>query len=413
MTQCPLSSVFLSALLAALSACATAAETPSVRRAAWAVAPQDYNEVFPGGVVPAPAPQSFQGQSLRQVLRLSTGGDELRVRLSNLMGSAPLQIEGAHVAVAGSEPSAIDAATDTALAFSGQARATIGAGQELWSDPVSFHGAARTNLAVTLYFGAETPVATVHSLGMQSAFLSAGNALAAPAFANYETRSSYYFLTGVDVSSAASAPLVVAFGDSITDGLASTVDASRRYPDVLADRLGADPKLAESAVVNAGISGNRVLHDVVGPAAETRFARDALGPAGASHIIILIGINDIGFSNLAPEQAVSQADIIAGLGSLVDAAHSAGKRVYLATLTPFGGTMAPYYDDAGEAKREAVNAWIRNTADADGVIDFDAAVRDPSDPLSMLTAYNSGDHLHPNDAGYAVMAGSIDLDLFR
>lgn len=219
------------------------------------------DEVFPGGVIPAPAPQSFREQSLRQVLRVSAGGDELRVRLSNLMGSAPMQIEGAHVAVAGSAPSAIDAATDTALAFGGQGRATIGAGQELWSDPVRFHSTARSNRAVTLYFGAETPVATVHSL--------------------------------------------------------------------------------------------------------------------------------------------------------VSAAHGAGKKVYLATLTPFKGVMAPYYDDAGESKREAVNAWIRNTAEVDGVIDFDAALRDPSDPLSMLTAYNSGDHLHPNDAGYAAMAGSIDLGLFR
>jgi lysophospholipase L1-like esterase len=390
----------------------TGAAQAGERRASWAVSPQDYNAVFPGGAFPPPMPLAFENQSLRQIMRLSVGGKDVRVRFSNLFGSAPLTISGAHVARAASG-SAIDAASDSELKFSGQTSVTIPAGQERWSDPSALSVDSGADVAVTLFLSGSAPVATVHSVGQQTQYVTAGNALSAASFSDQETRTSYYWATGIDVVAPGSGGVIVTFGDSITDGVGSTRDANHRYPNYLAERLRADSSLAGYGVIDEGISGNRVLNDVVGPMAIGRFARDVTEQSGASHVIILIGINDLGFSGLVPAQAVTAAQVTDGLQTMIDQAQTRDLKVYLATLTPLQGTMAPYYSEQTEMLRGAINTWIRTEADVDAVIDFDRAVRDTANPLAMNPSYDSSDHLHPNDAGYQAMANAIDLALFR
>ncbi|MFE8597903.1 SGNH/GDSL hydrolase family protein [Archangium violaceum] len=396
-------------LAAGLSACGNTQRL----QATWTAAPQDYNEPFPVPGVPQPEPQSFQDQSIRHVMRVSAGGDKVRVRVSNLFGTAPVTLGGVHIARSTGGAS-INASTDTVLRFNGQESVTVPAGQEAWSDETSFSLPSQTDVAVTVYVPQTTSVATVHSQGQQTISVAAGNALGSATFTPTETRQSYYWVTGIDVLNDDARGIIVAFGDSITDGAYSTVDAANRYPDFLARRVAADPTLKGFSVVNQGIGGNRVLNDVIGTRALDRFQRDVLNTTGVTHAIILIGINDIGFGAFAPEQAVTADEIIAGLQTLVDQAKARNVAVFLGTLLPFKGTFPPYYSEETEAKRQAVNAWIRaNTAQARGIIDFDAATRDQADPLQMRPEYDSGDHLHPNDTGYEAMANAIDLTLFR
>jgi lysophospholipase L1-like esterase len=381
--------------------------------ASWAASPQDYAEAFPGGM--QPPPRNFSDQTIRHVVHLSAGGDELRVRVSNLFGTTPLSIDGVAVAPSNGGP-AIDAAASMPLAFGGAASVTIAPGEERWSDYVRFPVSAESDVAVSVFVGGSAPLSTLHSLGQQTAYIAAGDALAAATLPDDDTLTSYQWLTGVDVrgSSSRQVPrVIVAFGDSITDGFASTPDANHRYPNFLSARATAADAPAAFSVVNAGISGNRVLHDVVGPAGVGRYTRDVLGQTGVSDVIILLGINDIGFSGFAPDQEVSAEMITLALEAMVAAANASDVRVFLATLLPFEGTMAPYYSEAGEAKRQAVNDWIRSAGGVAGVIDFDALMRDPVDPLAMKAEFDSGDHLHPNDAGYAAMADSIDLAGFE
>lgn len=395
-----------------LAACSEEGDdAPSgTRRATWAAAPQDYNEVFPGGAFPAPPPLAFSDQSVRQIVRISSGGSGLRVRLSNRFGAEPLTLDGLHLALT-SGGSSIDPASDVALEFDGDSSVTIPAGQDVWTDIADVSVAAGVELALTLYVAGEVPVTTVHSAAQQTAYVTAGDALSDVSFANAETRTSYYWITGIDVVTPEEGGVIVAFGDSITDGVGSSVDASSRYPDLLARRLR-EAGMGGFGVVNEGISGNRVLSDVVGPSATSRFVRDVTEHAGATHVIILIGINDIGFSGFLGDGSLQASDVTRGLASLVEDAREAGLEVYLGTLTPLKGTMAPYYSESSELLRGEVNAWIRDQAEVDGVIDFDRAMQDPGDPLQMVPAFDSGDHLHPNDAGYETMAGTIDLGLF-
>jgi lysophospholipase L1-like esterase len=374
--------------------------------AVWTASPQSHAELLPFPDVPAPVPQTFSNQTVRQILHVSAGGDELRVQLSNLYGSAPLTIDAVGVAPSTGGGS-IDAAAEQRLTFAGAGAVTIPAGQAMWSDYASLALAPETDLAVSLFVGGEAPVGTVHSLGQQTVYVASGDVVSAAALPDTsDTRQSYYWLTEVDAVGQARPDVVVAFGDSITDGYNSTVDANTRYPNFLSQRLLDAAGPGKYSVVNAGISGNRVLNDVIGPAGVSRFQRDVLGVSGVTDVIILLGVNDIGFASFVPEQAVSAQAIIDGLSGLVGDANSFGAPVLLGTLLPFKG--AAYYDEAGEAKRQAVNAWIRSNADVLGVIDFDQVMQDSADPLSLSPAYDSGDHLHPNDQGYAAMASAID-----
>ena len=378
--------------------------------ASWTGALSDAFTALPGR--PAGTPQTFNDQTVRQVMRLSLGGNALRVKVSNLFGRAPITIQAARVAKSVGQ-SGIDPATDRALTFGGQGSITLAPGAEAYSDPVLLPTAPLENIAISMYFAGPTVVPTVHALGRQTAYFGSGNRVsdtgiaAAPA----DQRQSYYALAAVETASTEPANVVVTFGDSITDGFASTVDAAKRYPNQLDDRLKA-AGLPRVGVVNMVISGNRWLNDVAGPSGNSRFDREVLGVTGATHTIILLGINDIGFSvAAAPTQEVSAAQIIDSMATAVGKAKARGLKVYLGTLLPYKG--AGYYSEAGEAKRQAVNAWIRANRQVDGVIDFDQVMRNPADLLAMRPEYDSGDRLHPNDAGYGAMAAAIPLELLR
>ncbi|WP_172461915.1 SGNH/GDSL hydrolase family protein [Dyella jiangningensis] len=355
------------------------------------------------------------GQTIRQVVRISAGGTALRLRLSNLDGNGPLTIGPVHVA-SHTEGGATAPGTDHAVLFDGKPTTTLAKGEARWSDPVEMPVKPLQALAVSLYVPANGGVpSTIHSAGLATAYLTEqGDATASAQFPGTETNGSRFFLTDVDVAPAAEGATIVAFGDSITDGVGSNADAQQRWPDVLAAQLQADERFHGIGVANAGIGGNRILHDDFGPSALSRFDRDALDQANVRWIVLLEGINDIGSSGpqSKPDDRVSLEQITGGMKTLIQRAHARGIRIYGATLTPFRGASWPYHSAANEAKRKAVNEWIRHGGAFDAVIDFDKAVRDPSQTDRMLPAYDSGDHLHPNGAGYKAMAEAIDVGLF-
>jgi lysophospholipase L1-like esterase len=292
--------------------------------------------------------------------------------------------------------------------------------------PVALDVPARSDLAISIHLPRRTPATTVHGSAFQENYVAAGNVTGETTIRPTATVTSWYFLTGVRVAAPRSAGSVVALGDSITDGAITTVNANRRWPDQLARRFGADPDLAGLGVVNVGIGGNRILHDgtplrpfgpLFGQSALARLDRDVLAQPSARYLTVLLGINDIGHpsSGTAPaEEEVSVEDLIAGHRQIIERAHEHGIEVFGATLTPFEATVFPgYFTEEGEAKRQALNEWIRTSGEYDGVIDFDRAVRDPENPRRILPAYDSGDHLHPNDARMAAMAQAVPLELFR
>lgn len=378
--------------------------------ASWYASPQDYNESLNA----KPAAKSFTNQTLRQVLYVSGGGDQVRVRISNRIGTLPLTIDAVTIAESNGG-SAINLPTNTPITFQNVASVTIAPGADAVSDPAPLVVKANSNLAVSLYVKNTTPVTTVHSLGRQNNYVASGNTTTSEVLAFTETNQFFAWTTGLDVRKTDKPKVIVTFGDSITDGFASTVDANNRYPNFLSRRLAADTSVGPTIIINAGISGNRWKNDIVGPKGEGRFAQDVLGRAGITHTIILLGINDIGFSgSFAVGQEVTAIQIIAAIQSAVDQAKAKGVKALVATLTPFKGTNIPgYYSDVGEEKRIAVNNFIRTNPTIDGVVDFDMAIRNPADPGSILAKYDSGDHLHPNDTGYAAMANAIDISIFK
>jgi lysophospholipase L1-like esterase len=366
--------------------------------------------------VPGSSNSGFANQTVRHITHVSTAGNRLRVRLSNAYGTAPLNVGAAHVALQSSGASIVTG-SDRPLTFNGNRSITIPAGALVLSDPVDFDVPAFADLAVSIYFPGATGPITWHQLGVQTAYISTpGDFTAAAAMPIASTATSRFVLADVEVATARRTRAVVALGDSITDGYCSTVDANHRWPDYLSLRLNAKNAKNGMAVLNQGISGNRLLHDKFGPDALARYDRDALTQAGVTHIIVLEGINDIGLPGAfaLPAEEVSADEIIDGLQQLIERAHERRLMILGGTLTPFEGTTFPgYYTPAGELKRQTVNAWIRTKADFDAVIDFDQVVRDPRHPTRLLPAYDCGDHLHPNDAGYQAMADSINLKFFE
>ncbi|HWI83303.1 SGNH/GDSL hydrolase family protein [Ramlibacter sp.] len=361
--------------------------------------------------VPGAAPQvapTFNNQTVRQVLRLSLGGDTLRIKLSNLFGKAPLTFSGVRVARS-TGGSSIDVSSDFAVTFNGQTAVTVPVGGEVYSDIVPLATAPLANLAVSMYFAGAVTIGTIHPVARQTAYSIPGNQLSTGtlATASVDPWAPYYALAAVETSSTEATRLVVAFGDSHTDGVGSTTDAAKRFPNLLDDRLKA-AGLRRTGIVNEGIGGNRWLNDFAGPSGNSRLDRDLLNVPGATHAIILMGINDIGFSvSPAPSQDVTAEQITGAIANAVTRAKGRGIKVALGTLLPYKG--ADYFSAAGETKRQAVNAWIRASSGADAVIDFDAVMRSSADPAVLNPAYDSGDHLHPNDAGYAAMAAAVDL----
>jgi lysophospholipase L1-like esterase len=370
----------------------------------------------------------FSGTTLREIVHISAGGAQIRVRFTNAFGTDPLTISDAHVALSvgnasgtapGSAPgsvassAAILAGTDHAITFGGATSVNIPPGAELFSDPVALAVQPLSDLAVSFSLPSQVMRAeTFHSFACQDNFIANGDVSSVADLPDATKIFSWYFIDGVDVQAVDGSRAIVTLGDSITDGALSTHNANLRWPDLLAARLNGDPNLKNVSVLNVGIGGNRVLNEVAGPSALSRIDRDVLSQSGVRYVIILESINDIGrLSHITnPYDDITAQQLEMGLKQIADAAHEHGIKAVGATLTPYGG--AGYSSDKGEQVREAVNDWIRNSGTFDGVVDFDKATHDPANPTHFNAAYDSGDHLHPKDDGYKAMAGSIDLTLF-
>jgi lysophospholipase L1-like esterase len=370
---------------------------------------------FPPSMADSPqrvfATRGFSNQTVRMIARTSIGGRRLRVKLTNAFGAAPVIVGAAHIAVRAKE-SEIVPGTDRALTFGGNPGCTLGPGMVVLSDPVELNVAPVGDLAVSLYFPGQTGPPTSLMGGLHTAYISKeGDVTGQAAIADALTTQSYYFLAGVDVMAPAATSLIVAFGDSITEGARSTANTDHSWPALLGARLAQNKATANVAIVNLGIGGNRILRDQVGASALARFDRDVLSQAGVKWMMWLEGINDIGRGFQTPADAVTAEEIIAGYKQLIERAHTHGVKVIGCTLTPYEG--AGYSSEKGEAIREAVNTWIRTSKAYDAVVDFEAATRDPSNPKRFRADLDPGDHLHPNDAGYQAMADAVDLSLFK
>lgn len=345
-------------------------------------------------------------QTVRLIVHTSIGGDKVRIRVSNEYGDRSLVIGAAHIAVRDAG-SSINPSTDRTLTFSGNPSLRLRPGSIAFSDPVSLAVPALRDLAISIHVADSARLNTRHALALQTSYVRRGNVTSAREFVPDTTMFIWPFLVGVDVTNSAATGVIATIGNSITDGALSTRDANARWPNILAARLLASAEPVK-AVVNAGISGGRVLTYGAGASALARFDRDVLMTPGLTHVILLEGINDIARSAV---DGVTADEIIAGYRQLIVRAHDRGIAIVGATLTP-ASPRAPF-TPALEAKRAAVNAFVRNSGEFDGIIDFDQATRDPAYPLQFLPKYDSGDHLHPGDAGYRAMGEAIDLTLFR
>ncbi|MFF5301295.1 SGNH/GDSL hydrolase family protein [Streptomyces sp. NPDC013161] len=356
-------------------------------------------EAAPSGTAPAQP-----GASFRNVVHLSVGGSATRVRLTNRLGTAPLHLDAVTVALREAGPDAVPGSMRVAT-FAGAGTVTVPAGEDLVSDPVPLAVPDAADLLVTVHTPDDSGPATYHRAAGQTNYRAPqGNRTADVDGSAYTaTTTSWYYVTGVDVLDAPAAGSVVAFGDSLTDGNGSTRDANHRWPDRLAERLGTLPSYRRLGVLNAGISGNRLLRDDVGPSALSRLDADALSRSGVRVVILLEGINDIkGTPDATDPGAFEDA-----YRTLVSRAHARGIRVIGATLTPYGGSGG--YTAAREAVRQEINGFIRGGGPFDAVVDFDAAVRDPAQPQRILPGYDCGDHLHFNDGGMRALAETVDL----
>jgi lysophospholipase L1-like esterase len=396
------------ALAAAVGGGAPASAAPSGQEhwvTSWYAAPQPgWDGSF---LLPMNVPAWLDNQSLRETVRLSTGGRRIRLVFSNRYGREPVRLGGVRVGPAdGSAPS-------RALTFSGTPGTSIAPGAAITSDPVAVDLPPLAQLAVTSYLPSRTAVGSFHWGGQQTVQLAAGDAVALPRFPSDARIEGRLFLKAVLVEAPANARTVVAFGDSITDGNGSTPDANRRWPDLLAQRLAHDG----IAVANAGISGARLLKDGMGQSALARFEQDVLAQPGVSDVIVLLGTNDIGWpgSPFAPaERPVTLDDLTAGYRQLAAAAHARGVRITVGTLPPFEGALegtpyAGHYSIEKDRLRNRINGWLRTAGLFDAVVDFDLVLRDPAAPQRLRAAFDSGDHLHPGDAGYRAMADAIDI----
>jgi lysophospholipase L1-like esterase len=369
----------------------------------------------------------IEQQTVRQRVRVSVGGSQLRVRLSNEFGSTPLVIGTATVALS-KDAETVQAESLKPLTFDGRSSIVIPAGAPVLSDSVDLPVAAGAELSISLYFPGRVATPTLHGLALRRAVVSArGDFTRAMRVETHAASESSMLITTVLMPARRSQKLVVAFGDSITDGDGSTLDADRNWPSALARRLSKREGSAQTAVVNAGIAGNRLLSDgfgihALGVSALARFDRDVLAIPGVTHVVLLEGVNDLGFPGASlggqplagPAETRTVEDVISAYRQLIERAHAQRLKIIGATLTPFEGTtFSGYYSEAKERARQRVNAWIRTSGVFDAVIDFDAVLRDKDHPARIQARYASPDHLHPNDAGYQAMADSIDLALFE
>ncbi|GGN47123.1 lysophospholipase L1-like esterase [Actinoplanes campanulatus] len=406
--------------------------------ATWAAAPT---------TVPPGDPLILNGQTVRQVVRTSVGGERLRIRLTNEFGATPLRIGEVRVAIRAGDGASTDAVpgTDRRVTFGGREAVTVPAGAPLVSDPVRLGLPPGADLVISVFLPERTPVTTLAAFAFQDNAIAAGNVTGAARITPTSTIGQYLFLSGVSVWGGDGTGVtvqggddagvggrggdgaVVTLGDSITNGANTVTSANHRWPDLLAARFRS--ARIRLGVANVGISGNRLLHDPNPPAGSgaeafaaffghsglRRFDRDVVAQPGVTHLVVLLGVNDLGHPGTVapPGEVVTADDLIWGHRQLVARARLAGLRVYGATILPFKDDTLGFYTVENERKRAALNAWIRTSGEYDAVIDFDAAVRDPADPLRLAARYDSGDHLHPNDAGMAAMAAAVPIRLFR
>ncbi|QQM45776.1 SGNH/GDSL hydrolase family protein [Streptomyces liliifuscus] len=423
---------------------------------ASAQAPEPVTWTGTWGTAPTTVPRAdttaFHDQTIRQIVHTSIAGSALRIRLSNEFGKQPLEIGEVHVArrAPGTDEPTIDPATDRRLTFSGKSSVSIPAGAPALSDPVTLRVPARSDLVVSLHLPESTPGSTVNSFAAQRSYTAAGNVTGETRIEPQSVTERWYFLTGVSVRAAPTGPTAagssaavarptgpsgtgkasaaVALGDSITAD--TTLGTNHRWTDYLAQRLqGPGGPSRPVGVLNKGISGNRLLHDPNPPAGHPaeayaayfgesglkRFDRDVAAQPGVRHVLVLLGVNDLGHPGIiAPlSEKVTGQDLIDGHRQLIARAHERGLRIYGATITPFKNDTLGFYTPENAEARRTFNDWLRTSGEYDGVIDFDAALRDPADPERLLAAYDSGDHLHTNDAGREAMARAVPLRFFK
>ena len=404
---------------AATPAAGAAPRGPAQWVAAWTSMPQ---LTEPANMPPPPFTQEdgvLHDATLRQTVRLTVSGDRLRFRFSNAFGGAELPLTRAAVALPAGGRAGVDGivpGTSRPLTFSGRPATTVPVGAQVVSDPVRLDAAPGANLTVTLHLadGQASTDVTSHPGSRTTSYLLEGDHTDAAALPGATATDHWYFLSGVEAEASARTRAAVVLGDSLSDGRGSTTNGNDRWPDLLNDRLRG-PGAPPVSVVNQAAGGNRVLDDGLGPNALARLDRDVLAVSGARWLLVFEGINDIGTAPATPAAQEETGDeLVAAYDQIVTRAHAQGIRVYGATLTPFGGST-PYDDPEGlrEATRQRVNDWIRSSGRFDAVVDFDAATRDPANPRALRPALDTGDHLHLNPQGYALLARTVPLGLFR
>lgn len=370
----------------------------------------------PQNALPA---DDLRDATVRQIFHVSVGGKTLRVHLTNAFGTQALHYTSVHIAKPVSiSTAAIDVSTDTALSFSGRNDVTVPPGAEMVSDPIQFPVDALGSVAVSYHLDNPPSRETSHPGSRATTYYVHGDQVSAAELPDAKKIEHWYQVTGIDVvDNAPDAGTVVALGDSTTDGHGATTDGNDRWTDVLAANLQSSPATRDIAVSNRGTGGNHLLTDGLGPNALARFDRDVLAPAGVKWVIIFEGVNDLGGLSIrgdapADAHAAMVANIEAAYAQMIVRAHAHGIRVYGATITPYGGSGYYHPFPSNEADRQAINTWIRAPGHFDGVVDFDAVVRDPQHPDQLLPALDCGDHLHPSPAGYKAMGEAVPLGLF-
>lgn len=368
----------------------------------WSTAPQ---LVEPGNMPPAPG---LTNNTLRQVVRVSLGGDSLRVKFSNEYSQSPVTINAVQIAVS-KGGSNIDASTITALKFNGSPTVTMNPGTAITSDPVAFHLTPRMDVAITIYFGHTSQTVTGHPGSRTTSYILPGNKVSLIDFTGSVTTDHWYVINGIDVKAPENLAAIAIIGNSITDGRGSETNQQNRWPDILSERLLKNPSTQHIGVLNMGIGGNCVLKNCLGPSAISRFERDILNQKGVRWAVVFEGVNDIGGASDSNVAQVA-SDLIEAYKKMIVLAHVKSIKVMGGTIMPFKNHS--YYTPARDQARNTVNEWIRNSGAFDGVIDFDKTMQDPLNPSTMLPSIQS-DYLHPNAAGHRMMGESVDLELFK
>ena len=370
----------------------------------WSTSPQ---LVEPNNMPPAPG---LTDNTLRQVVRVSIGGNILRMRFSNVFSKSPVTMKSVAIAVA-KEGSEIVAKTQKELKFSGKREVTMSANGEVTSDPLKFKLEPGSKLAITITFGKTSPDVTGHPGSRTTSYILAGDQMKSVDFSGAVTTDHWYAINAIEVETSAKSAAIAVLGNSITDGRGSGTNKQDRWTDELSKKLLSNPETSNIGVLNLGIGGNCVLWGGLGPTAQNRFDRDILGQKGVKWLIILEGVNDLGGIRKAEDSLKIANYLIDAFRKMIDKAHAKGIKVYGATIMPFAKSF--YDKDFRQTARDKVNAWIRNSGKFDAVIDFDEMMRDPQEPNALQPDLQSGDFLHPNEKGYEKMGGSVDMNLFK